>query len=53
MENAAFAGELAGNTELEELYRLDASEAEPEDEDEDDAEEDDGDAAEPDVVPHG
>ena len=28
MENAAFAGELAGNTELEELYRLDASEAE-------------------------
>jgi hypothetical protein len=55
MENAAFAGELAGNEELEELYRLDASEAEPEDEDEDedDAEEDDGPAAEPDVVPHG
>jgi hypothetical protein len=43
MENAAMTEELPGADELDELYRLDASEAEPEDdeEDEDDDEEDD------------
>jgi len=55
MGNAAVAEELAGVEELDELYRLDASESEPEDE-EDEEEEDDGDEPdgdEPDVVPHG
>jgi hypothetical protein len=51
MENAAVAEELIGSEELEELYRLDASETEPEDEDDED--DDDDDDAEPDVVPHG
>jgi hypothetical protein len=37
MGNAALAEELASTDELEELYRLDASESEPEDDDEDDA----------------
>ena len=52
MENAAVAEELIGSEELEELYRLDASETEPEDEDDEDGDDDDDDA-EPDVVPHG
>jgi hypothetical protein len=44
MGNAALAEELASTDELEELYRLDASESEPEDDDEDDADGDeDGD----------
>jgi hypothetical protein len=42
MGNAAVAEELAGIDELEELYRLDASESEPED-DEDDEDDNDGD----------
>jgi hypothetical protein len=53
MGNAAVAEELAGS---DELYKLDASETEPEDEDdEDDEEGDEGDeeGVEPDVVPHG
>ena len=41
MGNAAAAGELAGIDELDELYKLDASESEP-DEDEDDEDDDDG-----------
>jgi hypothetical protein len=42
MGNAAVAEELPGADELDELYRLDASEPEPEpDEDEDDTDEDD------------
>ena len=39
MENAAMTEELPGADELDELYRLDASEAEPED-DEDDEDDD-------------
>jgi hypothetical protein len=43
MGNAAVAEELAGIDELEELYRLDASESEPEDDEEDDDDDDDDD----------
>jgi len=55
MGNAAFAEELAGLDELEELYQLDASETEPEDDDEeeDDDEDDEDGGMKPDVVPHG
>ena len=52
MGNAAVAEELAGS-ELDEFYRLYASESEPEDEDDD--EEDDGDEGEgikPEGMPH-
>jgi len=52
MGNAAFAEELAGMDELEELYKLDASETEPEDKD-DDEEDDEEPELEPDVIPHG
>jgi hypothetical protein len=52
MGNAASAEELAGIDELEELYKLNASETEPEDDDEDDEDEEDDDV-EPDVIPHG
>jgi hypothetical protein len=38
MENAAMTEELPGADELDELYRLDASEAEPEDDEDDDEE---------------
>jgi hypothetical protein len=41
MGNAAVAEELPGADELDELYRLDASEPEPEDDEDDDGEEDD------------
>ena len=41
MGNVAVAEELAGSDELDELYRLDASESDPEDEPEDDDEQDD------------
>ena len=40
MGTAVVAEELPDADELEELYRLDASEPEPEDEDEDDCEDD-------------
>lgn len=45
MGNAAMTGELPGADELDELYRLDASETEPEDDedDEDDTEDEDDD----------
>ena len=43
MGNVAVAEELAGSDELDELYRLDASESDPEDEPEDDDEQDDED----------
>jgi hypothetical protein len=36
MGNVAVAGELAGADTLEELYKLDATETEPDDDDEDD-----------------
>ncbi|MGH3162327.1 MAG: hypothetical protein ACRDPF_05855 [Streptosporangiaceae bacterium] len=43
MGNVAVAEELAGSDELDELYRLDASEPEPEPEpDEDEGDEDEG-----------
>jgi hypothetical protein len=52
MGNAAAARELPGIEELDELYRLDASEREPEDEEEaGDFDEDE--EEKPDVVPHG
>ena len=43
MGNVAVAEEMAGSDELDELYRLDASESDPEDEPEDDDEQDDKD----------
>ncbi len=42
MGNMAVAEDLAGIDDLEELYRLDASESEPEPEPEEEDEEDDG-----------
>jgi len=57
MGNVAVAGELAGSDELDELYRLDASESEPEDEPEDDGDEpadgDDEDQPEEGIKPEG
>jgi hypothetical protein len=52
MGNLAVAEELAGSDELEELYRLDASETGPEEEEEEEEEEDEGEA-EPGGIPHG
>ena len=59
MGNAVIAGELAGIEELDELYRLDASEGEPEpegddepDDDEGDEGDDEGDGIEPEDMPH-
>jgi len=48
MMNAAVAEELPGVDELDELYRLDASETEPED----DAGDDDEAGVEPEEMPH-
>ena len=62
MGNVAIAEELAGSAELDELYRLDASESGPEDdEDEEDEEndeddeddEDEGEGIKPQGMPHG
>ena len=58
MGNVAVAEELAGSDELDELYRLDASESDPEDEPEDDDEQDDeddgdeGTGIKPEGMPH-
>ena len=53
MMNAAVAQELPGVDELDELYRLDASETEPEDDDEDEDEDDqDEEGIEPEEMPH-
>jgi hypothetical protein len=58
MANAGVAEKRPGADELDELYRLDASENEPEDEDEDDKDDDDNDEDEddgefkPGEVPH-
>ncbi len=58
MGNAAVAEELPGAGELDELYRLDASETEPEDEpeddgdDEDDEDDDGGEQLDPHGIPH-
>jgi hypothetical protein len=52
MGNAAVAEVLADTEDLDELYKLSASETEPEDdEDDDDDDEDDEDEAKPDVMP--
>ena len=57
MGNVAIAEELAGSDELDELFKLNASESEPEDDedDEDDEEEDDedGEGVKPDEMPQG
>lgn len=54
MGNAAVAEERPGADELDELYRLDASEPEPEDDgDEDDEDEEDTDEGDEIVQPHG
>jgi hypothetical protein len=60
MGNVAVAEELAGSDELDELYRLDASESEPEDEpddepdDEENEDEDEGkEGIKPEGMPHG
>jgi len=60
MGTVAVAEELAGSDELDELYRLDASESEPEDAPEDDEDEpdedDEGEGEEgikPEGMPHG
>ena len=50
MGNAALAEELASAEELDELYKLDASESDPE---EDDEEDDEDDEEEPEVMPQG
>jgi hypothetical protein len=57
MGNLAVAEELAGSDELEELYRLDASETGPEeeeeeDEDEEEEEEPEEEEMEPRGIPH-
>ena len=60
MGNVAVAEELAGSDELDELYRLDASESEPEPEPEPDDDEDENDdddenekVIKPEGMPHG
>jgi hypothetical protein len=55
MGNVAVAEELAGSDELDELYRLDASEPEPEPESEPepDEDEDDEDEGEEGIKPEG
>ena len=52
MGNLAVAEELAGSDELEELYRLDASETEPEEDEEDEEEEPEEEEMEPRGIPH-
>jgi hypothetical protein len=52
MGNLAAAEELAGSDELEELYRLDASETEPEEEEEEEEEEPEEEEMEPRGIPH-
>jgi len=59
MGNVAVAGELAGSDELDEVYRLDLSETEPEDDeddddwdDEDDEDDEDETGAQPEGMPH-
>jgi hypothetical protein len=57
MGNVAVAEELAGRDELDELYRLDASESDPEDEpddeDRDDQDQDDEDEGGTGIKPEG
>jgi hypothetical protein len=62
MGNVAITEELAGSAELDELYRLDASESGPEDDEDEEDEEDDegeeddedqGEGIKPQGMPHG
>ena len=61
MGNVAVAEELAGSDELDELYRLDASESDPEDEPDDEAQDDEdqddehegGEGIKPEGMPQG
>ena len=59
MGNVTVAEELPGSDELDELYKLDASESAPEDDDDDDDDddgdddEDGGEPFEPKDIPHG
>jgi hypothetical protein len=60
MGNVAVAEELTGSDELDELYRLDASESEPEsepedepDDDENEDEDEDNKGIKPEGMPHG
>jgi hypothetical protein len=55
MGNVAVAGELAGADTLEELYKLDATETEPDDDDDEDDEDEDDEDDEgigPEEIPH-
>lgn len=53
MGNLAVAEELLGSDELDELYKLNASESDPENDDEDDDDEDgDDEDVEPQGIPH-
>ena len=52
MGNSAVAVQLPGAEELDELYRLDASETEPEPDDEDEDEDDDEGGVQPEEMPH-
>jgi hypothetical protein len=53
MGNVAVADELAGADALEELYRLDATETEPDNDDEDEDDEDECDEGmDPEEIPH-
>jgi hypothetical protein len=51
MGNLVLAGELAGCDELDELYKLEASESEPEEEDDDEDGEEEQGAVEPENTP--
>ncbi len=53
--NVAVAEELAGSDDLDEIFRLDASETVPDDDEEDDEEddEDEGEGIQPDEMPQG
>jgi hypothetical protein len=53
MGNLAIAEELAGSDELDEFYKLDASETEPEDDEEDDEDDEDDEGMEPEGMPQG
>jgi hypothetical protein len=57
MSNATLAEELISAEELDELYRLDANEDDPQDEDDDDEDDDDDDddddGDDPGVMPQG
>jgi len=52
MGNAAVAEELPGADELDRLYRLDATETEPEDDEDDHVEDEDDEGAHPEGMPH-